>query len=289
MTTLSHAAAPAASPEVANSIQVGDYTINYHDQGEGDPILLIHGSGPGVTAWANWRGVIPSLSQQARIIAPDMLGFGYTRCPMDRRLDPDAWLAQLVGLLDALDVESVSIVGNSFGGAIALAFARRYPERVRRLVLMGSAGLSFPLTEGLDKVWGYQPSLEAMRELMKVFAHDHSIITDDLVRMRFDASIRDDVQTRFAQLFPAPRQQGIEMLAVPEEALRQLPQPTLIIHGRDDQVIPLNVSERLIRLIPHAQLHVFGECGHWVQIEEAAAFTRLLIDFLCTEQSETTA
>lgn len=289
MTTLSPAAAPAASPEVANSIQVGDYTINYHDQGEGDPILLIHGSGPGVTAWANWRGVIPALAEKARIIAPDMLGFGYTRCPMDRRLDPDAWVAQLTGLLDALDIPSVSVVGNSFGGAIALAFARRHPQRVKRLVLMGSAGLSFPLTEGLDKVWGYQPSLEAMGELMKVFAYDHGIITDDLVRMRFDASIRDDVQTRFAQLFPAPRQQGIEMLAVPEEALRQLPQPTLIIHGRDDQVIPLNVSERLIRLIPHAQLHVFGECGHWVQIEEAAAFTRLLIDFLCTEQSEATA
>jgi 2-hydroxymuconate-semialdehyde hydrolase len=284
MTTLT--AAPAASPEVANSLQVGDCTINYHDQGQGEAILLIHGSGPGVTAWANWRGVIPALSQQARVIAPDMLGFGYTRCPMDRPLDPQAWVAQLVGLLDALDIPKVSVVGNSFGGAIALAFALRHPERVNRLVLMGAAGLSFPLTEGLDKVWGYQPSLEAMRELMKVFAFDHSIITDDLVRMRYEASIRDDVQTRFAQLFPAPRQQGIEMLAVDEAALRHLPQPTLIIHGRDDQVIPLETSERLIRLIPHAQLHVFGECGHWVQIEQAAAFSRLLIDFLCAERKE---
>jgi len=285
MTTLT----PAASPEVANSLQVGDCTINYHDQGQGEAILLIHGSGPGVTAWANWRGVIPALAERARVIAPDMLGFGYTRCPMDRPLDPQAWVAQLVGLLDALDVPKVSVVGNSFGGAIALAFALRHPERVSRLVLMGSAGLSFPLTEGLDKVWGYQPSLAAMRELMQVFAYDHSIITDDLVRMRFDASIRDDVQSRFAQLFPAPRQQGIEMLAVDEAALRQLPQPTLIIHGRDDQVIPLEASERLIRLIPHAQLHVFGECGHWVQIEQAAAFTRLLTDFLCAGREENKA
>ncbi len=282
MTTLT----PAASPEVANSLQVGDCTINYHDQGQGEAILLIHGSGPGVTAWANWRGVIPALAERARVIAPDMLGFGYTRCPMDRPLDPDAWVAQLVGLLDALDIQKVSVVGNSFGGAIALAFALRHPQRVSRLVLMGAAGLSFPLTAGLDKVWGYQPSLEAMRELMQVFAYDHSIITDDLVRMRFEASIRDDVQSRFAQLFPAPRQQGIEMLAVDEQALRQLPQPTLIIHGRDDQVIPLEASERLLRLIPHAQLHVFGECGHWVQIERAAAFSRLLIDFLCTDRNE---
>lgn len=268
------------SPEIASSLRIGDCTINYHDQGKGEPILLIHGSGPGVTAWANWRGVIPELSARARVIAPDMLGFGYTQCPAGRRLDPDAWVNQLTGLLDALDIATVSVVGNSFGGAIALALAQRHPQRVKRLVLMGSAGLSFPITEGLEKVWGYQPSLQAMGELMGVFAYDHSLINDDLVRMRYEASIRDDVQSRFAQLFPAPRQQGVEMLAVPEAALRELPQQTLLIHGRDDRVIPLEVSERLLRLIPHAQLHVFGECGHWVQIERARDFTRLLIDFL---------
>lgn len=70
------------------------------------------------------------------------------------------------------------------------------------------------------------------------------------------------------------------MLALPEAALRELPQQTLLIHGRDDRVIPLEVSERLLRLIPHAQLHVFGECGHWVQIERAGEFIRLLMDFL---------
>lgn len=277
------------SPEIANQLRIGDCVINYHDQGTGEPILLIHGSGPGVTAWANWRGVIPVLAERARVIAPDMLGFGYTRCPSGRQLDPSTWVAQLIGLLDSLDIPTVSVVGNSFGGAIALALAHRYPERVRRLVLMGAVGVSFPITEGLDKVWGYQPSLEAMRELMGVFAYDRSLITDDLVRMRYEASVRDDVQTRFAQLFPAPRQQGVEMLALPEAALRELPQQTLIIHGRDDQVIPLEVSERLLRLIPHAQLHVFGECGHWVQIEQAAAFTRLLSDFLGNDHNEVEA
>ena len=278
-----------ASPEIANSIQIGECTLNYHDQGEGDVILLIHGSGPGVTGWANWRGVIPTLSQRARIIAPDMLGFGYTSCPADWKLEPATWVQSLVGLLDALDIPRVSIVGNSFGGAIALAFAKAHPERVQRLVLMGAAGLSFPLTDGLDKVWGYQPSLEAMRELMEVFAYDHSIINDDLVRMRYEASIRDDVQTRFAQLFPAPRQQGVEMLALAEDDLRTLPHQTLLIHGRDDKVIPLELSERMLRLIPHAQLHAFGECGHWVQIEKAQAFTRLLVDFLIEQLANTGA
>jgi len=278
-----------ASPEIANSLRIGECILNYHDQGDGDAILLVHGSGPGVTAWANWRGVIPTLSQRARIIAPDMLGFGYTSCPGDWKLDPDTWVQSLVGLLDALDIPRVSIVGNSFGGAIALAFAKSHPQRVQRLVLMGAAGLPFPITEGLDKVWGYQPSLQAMRELMEVFAYDHGLINDDLVRMRYDASIRDDVQTRFAQLFPAPRQQGVEMLALAEADLRSLPHETLLIHGRDDKVIPLEVSSRMLRLIPHAQMHVFGECGHWVQIERAAAFTRLLVDFLIEQPASTGA
>lgn len=268
------------SVEIANSLQIGDYTLNYHDQGEGEVVLLIHGSGPGVTGWANWRGIIPELSQCARVIAPDMLGFGYTQCPENMTLDSATWVQSLVGLLDGLDIERVSIVGNSFGGAIALAFASIYPERVNKLVLMGAAGLSFPITDGLEKVWGYQPSLQAMRELMEVFAFDHSIINDDLVEMRYQASIRDDVQTRFAQLFPEPRQEGVEMLAMSEDALRSLPQQTLLIHGRDDQVIPLDVSERMLHLIPHSQLHVFGECGHWVQIEKAKEFTQLLLNFL---------
>jgi 2-hydroxymuconate-semialdehyde hydrolase len=272
---------PNTTPlEIANTIQIGDYTLNYHDQGKGDVILLIHGSGPGVTSWANWRGIIPELSEISRIIAPDMLGFGYTKCPENLTLDPAIWVHSLVGLLDALQIESVSIVGNSFGGAIALAFAKHHPERVNKLVLMGSAGLSFPITKGLNKVWGYEPSLQAMRELMEVFAYDHSIINDDLVKMRFEASIRDDVQTRFAQLFPEPRQEGLEMLSISEDELSSLPHKTLIIHGRDDQVIPLEVSQRLLHILPHSELHVFGECGHWVQIERAKDFTKLLISFL---------
>lgn len=275
-----------AIPEIGQSLRIGDCTLNYHDQGTGEPILLIHGSGPGVTAWANWRGVIPVLSKRARVIAPDMLGFGYSQCPSTLTLDPDVWVAQLIGLLDALDLPAVSVVGNSFGGAIALALAHRYPERVKRLVLMGAVGLSFPISEGLEKVWGYQPSIKAMRELMGVFAYNRNLITDDLVRMRYEASVRDDVQSRFSRLFPAPRQAGVEMLALPESALRELPHNTLIIHGRDDLVIPLEVSERMLRLIPHAQMHVFGECGHWVQIERAEEFTRLLSNFLCEDRNE---
>lgn len=274
-----------ASPEIANSLTLGDFTLNYHDVGEGagDPILLIHGSGPGVTAWANWRGIIPVLSQEARVIAPDMLGFGYSECPDYLKLTPAVWVGSLIMLLDALKIEKVSVVGNSFGGAIALALAKAHPERVNRLVLMGAAGINAPISEGLEKVWGYTPGLEAMKALMEVFAYDHSIITDDLVRMRYEASIRADVQERFARLFPAPRQQGVEMLALAESDLAAITHKTLLIHGLNDQVIPVEWSRRMKTLLPNSTLQEFDQCGHWVQIEKAAKFTLVVSDFLLNE------
>jgi 2-hydroxymuconate-semialdehyde hydrolase len=271
-----------ASPEIANSLTLGDFTLNYHDVGDGagDPILLIHGSGPGVTAWANWRGIIPVLSQKARVIAPDMLGFGYTECPDSLKLTPAVWVESLILLLDALKIKTVSVVGNSFGGAIALALAKAHPERVNRLVLMGAAGINAQISEGLEKVWGYTPGLEAMKGLMEVFAYDHSIITDDLVRMRYEASIRADVQERFARLFPAPRQQGVEMLALAESDLAAITHTTLLIHGLNDQVIPVEWSRRMNTLLPNSTLQEFDQCGHWVQIEKAAPFTLAVSDFL---------
>ena len=159
-------------------------------------MLLIHGSGPGVSAWANWRLVMPALAQQARVIAPDMVGFGYTERPQGFVYSMDAWVRQAVGLLDALGIERTDLVGNSFGGGLSLALAIANPERVRRLVLMGSAGVSFPLTEGLDAVWGYTPSVENMRAIMDYFAFDQGLMSDDLARLRFEASIRPGFKNR---------------------------------------------------------------------------------------------
>src|SRR5215471_2955553 len=136
------------TPERGGEVKLGSVTVNLHDVGSGPPVLLIHGSGPGVSAWANWRTVLPLLSTGYRVIAPDMIGFGYTQAD-EVVFDIDRWLDQLVGLLNALGLESASIIGNSFGGAIALHFAHRHPERVQRLILMGPVGTSCPLTDGL--------------------------------------------------------------------------------------------------------------------------------------------
>lgn len=268
------------SPEIANSILAAGLRTNYHDQGSGAPLLLIHGSGPGVSAWANWRLTIPALARQARVIAPDMAGFGFSDRPAGYSYTMDGWVAQAVGLLDALGIERTDLVGNSFGGALALALAIRHPQRVRRLVLMGSVGVPFPISKGLDDVWGYTPSIDNMRRLLDLFAWDRNLVNDELAKLRYEASIRPGFQESFAAMFPAPRQRWIDVMASTEADIRAIPHETLVIHGRDDRVIPLQNSLTLAQWIPSAQLHVFGKCGHWTQIEHTARFNQLVGNFL---------
>ena len=270
----------ATTPEIGRSVLAAGRHTNVHDLGSGAPVLLIHGSGPGVTAWANWRLVMPTLADARRVIAPDMAGFGYTERRPGEVYTMDGWVAHAIGVLDALGIERTDLVGNSFGGAIALALAIRHPERVRRLVLMGSVGVPFEITPALDAVWGYQPSLEAMRGLLDLFAFDRSLVNDELARLRYEASIRPGFQESFGAMFPAPRQRWVDAMVSREADIRALPNPTLVIHGRDDKVIPLQTSLTLSSWIPRSQLHVFGQCGHWTQIEHASRFARLVGDFL---------
>ncbi|ODU62785.1 MAG: 2-hydroxy-6-oxo-2,4-heptadienoate hydrolase [Lautropia sp. SCN 66-9] len=272
------------NPEIGKTLIAGGYSINYHDVGRGLPVLLIHGSGPGVSAWANWRLTIPALAGRFRVIAPDMLGFGYSDRAADA-YDMALWVEQLRSLLDTLEIEQTALVGNSFGGALALAFAIRYPRRVSRMVLMGAAGVPFTLTEGLDAVWGYTPSVANMRRMLDIFAFDRSLVTDDLAQLRYQASIRAGVQEAYASMFPAPRQRWVDALASGEADIRALPHEALILHGREDRVVPLETSMKLAAWIARSQLHVFGRCGHWTQIEHARRFNAILTDFLAEQTS----
>jgi 2-hydroxymuconate-semialdehyde hydrolase len=269
-----------SNPEIGRRVRTGAFDSNVHDEGRGAPVLLIHGSGPGVSAWANWRPVLPVLARERRVIAPDMVGFGYTDRPGGIRYGMATWVQQALDLMDALDLEQTDLVGNSFGGALALALAIREPQRVRRLVLMGSVGVPFEITPGLDAVWGYQPSLEAMRALLDIFAFDRALVTDELAQLRYAASTRSGFQESFAAMFPPPRQAGVDAMTSAEADIRALPHETLVIHGREDRVIPLANSLTLAQWIPNSQLHVFGHCGHWTQIEHTERFIRLVGGFL---------
>lgn len=269
-----------ASPELGTSVVAAGIATNVHDHGAGDAVLLLHGSGPGVSAWANWRLTIPALSAGHRVVAPDLVGFGFTERPEDAAYDLDHWIAHAVGVLDALGIARAHVVGNSFGGSVALGLAIRHPDRVGRLVLMGSTGVPFTLTPGLDRVWGYEPSVAAMAGLLELFAYDPTAVGPDLADLRFRASTRDGVQEAYRRMFPAPRQSALDAITHDPADIARIAAPTLIVHGRDDRVIPVDNAFALLRLIDDARLHVYGRCGHWTQIEYADDFARLVRDFL---------
>jgi pimeloyl-ACP methyl ester carboxylesterase len=268
-------------PEIGATAVANGIETNYLEDGSGDDtVLLIHGSGPGVTSYANWRLVIPALAAKFRVIAPDMVGFGYSERPKDVDYGVQTWADQAIGLMDTLGIEKTSLVGNSFGGAIALRMATQHPERVDKLVLMGSMGVPFPITEGLERVWGYEASFENMRKVLDVFAYSRELVNDELAQVRYEGSIQPGFQESFSSMFPAPRQRWVEAMCSPEEDIRQLPHRTLIIHGREDQVIPVQTSLRLMELIDNADLSVYSHCGHWSMIERNADFNRSLLEFL---------
>jgi pimeloyl-ACP methyl ester carboxylesterase len=267
------------NPEIGATADANGIKTNYLEAGAGDPVVLIHGSGPGVTSYANWRLVMPALAENFRVVAPDMVGFGFSERPANIEYGVQTWADQVVGLMDTLELPTAHLVGNSFGGAIALRIAAKHPDRVGKLVLMGSMGVPFPITEGLERVWGYQPSFENMRKVLDVFAYSRDLVNDELAEVRYRGSIQPGFQESFAAMFPAPRQRWVEAMCTPEDDIRRLPHRTLIVHGREDRVIPVQTSLRLMELIDNADLSVFSHCGHWSMIERTADFNRNVSEF----------
>jgi 2-hydroxymuconate-semialdehyde hydrolase len=102
---------------------------------------------------------------------------------------------------------------------------------------------------------------------------------DSIAQTRFEAAMNPDVQRSFKAMFPAPRQTTIDDLVVSELALRHMDHPTLLVHGRDDHIVPMETSLYLLKHLPNAQLHVFGQCAHWIQVEKAKSFNQLIAQF----------
>ena len=281
-------------PVERTTVQTGPYRTYLYRAGAGrEPaVLFLHGSGPGVSAWANWQFALPALGQRFDCLAPDLVGFGQSAHP-----DPPlqgmtawmrAWLEQLVALLDALGIERAHVVGNSMGGAIALHLLWRHPERVESAVLMGTVGVPFRITPGLDGTWGFydEPTLERLTQIFRWFVYDPQRVGGDLAaiaRQRYESTQDPNARRSFAAMFPAPRQRHLDELVVPDEVLAGIQQRVLLIHGRDDQIIPLETSLYLLQRLPRVQLHVFGQCSHWTQIEYRDAFNRLIADFIAGE------
>lgn len=274
MTTINH-------PAIGKSITANSVRTNYHDLGEGYPMVLLHGSGAGVTGWENWHGVMPELAKHFRVLVPDIIGFGFTERPEGTKYSIKLWVHHLLGFLDALEIEKSILVGNSFGGALSLALAVRNAHRVDRMVLMGTPAGSFTQRSAMARSWYYEPSLVNMTELLRTFPYNPVFVTNEMVRLRHEVTQLAGGMEAYRKLFPEPSTGGQtrEVKGIPPEDLRTITTPILALHGQHDERVPLECGIRIARECPNADLHIFANCGHWVQIERKEDFLAQTLAF----------
>ncbi|MEA5367511.1 alpha/beta fold hydrolase [Amycolatopsis sp., V23-08] len=277
-----------ASPE-GKYVQAGSLKLHYHEAGaeHAETVILLHGGGPGASAWSNFGRNLPVLAKHYRTIAVDQPGFGRSDKPTEHpqyfRHSADA----VVGLMDALGVETAHFIGNSLGGGAAVRLALNHGKRAGRLVLMGPGGLSVNMfapdpTEGVKNLgrFGAKPSRERMEAFLRIMVHDQALITDELIDDRFAAANTPEslaAMRAMGMSFAQPETYEEGMLWRDAHRLRQR---VLLIWGREDRVNPLDGALVALKTIPRAQLHVFGGCGHWAQLEKFDEFNRLALDFL---------
>jgi pimeloyl-ACP methyl ester carboxylesterase len=274
------------NPAIGKSVQTGNISTNYLECGEGVPVILLHGSGIGVSAYANWNKTLPVFGRHFRTLAPDIAGFGYSSPPDDAQYGLAFWINHLVAFMDRLEIGRAHILGNSFGGALALAIAVRHPERVCRLALMGSVGVPFQIPPAFGSGWNEELTADSMRSVVQRFTYDPSLISDEMVHIRLLTASRPEQKQRQLRLFPGAREERVMALVTPDDEIAGLRNQVLIMHGRNDSIVPLDTSMRLSRLIADADLHVFSRCGHWSHLDRADDFNAMTIRFFDQQRKQ---
>ncbi|HKR67672.1 MAG TPA: alpha/beta fold hydrolase [Streptosporangiaceae bacterium] len=272
-----------AAPPLWNSLGPDD------DRPEDVPVVMLHGGGPGASAWSNFGRNLPVFAEHHRVLMPDMPGFGKSAAPPVEGNYFTFAARALASLLDTLQIEKVHLVGNSLGGGAAVRFALNYPDRAGRLVLMGPGGLSLNVfspdpTEGVSRLAAFGappgPSKEKMAAFLRTLVFNQKLITDELVEERFAAASTPEALAAMVSLGmsfydPATAEDGMLWRDV-----HRLRNEVLLIWGREDRVNPLDGALVPLKQIRRAQLHVFSGCGHWAQLEKFDQFNRLVLDFL---------
>ncbi|MBE2997106.1 alpha/beta fold hydrolase [Nocardiopsis sp. HNM0947] len=266
--------------------------LRYHEAGEGPPLLLLHGSGPGVTGWRNFGGNLPVLAQHFRCLVLEFPGFGVSDPTGDHPMA--AAPAAAIRLLDGLGIERADVIGNSMGGIVAAQVAAAHPDRVRRMVTVGGLGrnlFSPGPGEGINLLMEFteNPTREALVRWLHSMVFDPALVTEELVEERWkqatDPDTLDSARRMYGRAaFAARAQAAAESTEPPYWAmLHRVRARTLITWGRDDRVSPLDMAILPMRTMPAVELHVFPDCGHWVMIEQKQAWERAVLAFLTEE------
>ncbi len=264
--------------------------IHYYEDGSGETVVMLHGGGPGASGWSNFGRNLPVFAQRYRTIVVDQPGFGASDKPKITSQYFTFSADALLKFFDELGIEKAHFVGNSLGGGTAVRFALRYPDRAGRLVLMAPGGLGLNVfapdpTEGIKKLYRFAappgPSKEKLADFLRTLVYDPSLVTDELVDERYVVASDPESLRAMASM-------GASFAADPEEGMlwreaHRLRQRVLLVWGREDRVNPLDGALAALKLIPRAQLHVFGRCGHWAQLEKFAEFNRIAMDFIGSE------
>ena len=263
----------------------GRYSLHYHEAGDGPPFVLLHGSGPGVSGWSNFRGNLPVLAETFRTVVPDMPGFGLSPLPEIDRAYPRVAADAVCELLDQLGIERAAVLGNSMGGYVAAELALAHPDRVDRLVLMGPGGLAANAfgpdpSEGARRLFDFMksPSREAMEAWVDTMVANKAVVDDQLIDERLANAMKPGAMESTMAIFGS-------LARFPEEVplwarASHITTPTLMTWGRDDRMLPFEGGLFAFRQMPNVELHVFSGCGHWAQVERKDDFERIVTEFL---------
>jgi len=271
--------------EAARTIQTKNWKLRYYEAGEGHPLIMIHGSGPGATGWSNFSRNIEVLAKNFRVLALDMPGWGDSDPCTKETLDH---VGATIEFMDQLGLEKAALVGNSMGGIVALAVAVDHPDRVSHVITMGPGSSPTPRlfsagdgpTEGLKSLQqAYRtPTPQAMEALVNIMVYDKTFATPELCKARSDAA--NACPEHLANFLDMLTKGGPVNRWAPMDQLMKMQIPALLIHGRDDRVVPYEHSLVLCAHIPNSRLVLMNRCGHWAMIEHADEFNRLVTDFV---------
>ncbi len=267
---------------------------------EGPAVILLHGAGPGACGVAGWRFMLPALAKAGfRAYAVDQLSMGFT----DTR--PHAWpvnghqslVDHVHDFIEALCLDEVSLVGNSQGAYVAAKYAIDHPEKVNKVVYIGSNTIYQAMQEVPERklrpfleVIGYDYTEESLRKFMYRNSAPGTVIPEELIQLRHKAATRPGVKesnaafdSYIARMNEDPKLWDRFCI---KDSLPKLKIPGLFIWGKQDNVAPVEVAYKLEKLLPNIRFEYIEECGHQAQTDQPEIVNKLVIDFLKVNKSQ---